>query len=367
MRGAIGTAALGVTLVLAAATFDAEPLYVPGVGFALLGLLTAGWVWAAARGATIARTIDARRVVEDEPLRIRVVARAGRVSLPGSLIQDELLDEPVALDAQRSEAGIRIDARFARRGRKTLAAPSLLVRDPLGLASRTVTGGEPDEVLVLPRVEPVRAVESGGEGTIAGRLATPLTAAEVEVDGIRPGQETTPASRIYWPGLARGHDLMERRLRADSDQRPLLVLDTRAPESEEDLDAAVRATASLCVHLAHRGGCTVLLPRDRRPTTLEQTLGGWPHLHARLALVPGGQAPTMGGLAGRRGSVIYVCARVPARMPRALAGVSARGRILVAPGRLAGYAPAFAVGGCLGYELSRVGAAGLRAPAESMA
>jgi uncharacterized protein (DUF58 family) len=367
MRGAIGTAALGVTLVLAAATFDAEPLYVPGVGFALLGLVTGSWVWAAARGASVGRVLDARRVVEDEPLRIRVVARAGRVTLPGSLIVDELLDEPVRLDAQRSEAGIRIDARFARRGRKTLAPPSLLVRDPLGLATWTVTGGEGNEVLVLPRVEPVRAVESGGEGTISGRLASPLTAAEVEVDGVRPGLETTPASRIYWQGLARGQGLLERRLRPDSDQRPLLVLDTRAPASEDDLDAAVRAMASLCVHLAHRGGCTVLLPRDRRPTTLEQMLGGWSHLHARLALVPAGQAPLMGGLAGRGGSVVYVSARVPSRMPRALAGVSAGGRILVIPGRLAGYAPGFAVGGCLGYELSRVGSAGLRAPAERVA
>ena len=366
MRGALGTAALGVTLMLAAATFDAEPLYVPGVGFALLGFLTGGWVWAAARGAAVERIVDGRRVLEDEPIRIRVVARPGRVSLPGSLILDELLDEPARLDAQRGAAGIRIDARFARRGRKTLAPPALLVRDPMGLATWRVSGGEADEILVLPRVEPVRAVESGGEGTVAGRLASPLTAAEVEVDGVRPGLETTPASRIYWPGLARGHDLMERRLRADSDQRPLLVLDTRAPASDEDLDAAVRATASLCIHLARRGGCTVLLPRDRRPTTLEQSLGGWPHLHARLALVPGGHAPITGGLAGRRGSVVYVCARVPSRMPRALAGVSAGGRVLVAPGRLAGYAAAFEVGGCLGYQLAR-GTTGLRAPVESVA
>jgi uncharacterized protein (DUF58 family) len=367
MRGAIGTAALGVTLTLAAATFDAEPLYVPGIAFALLGVLTSAWVWAAARGASVSRTFDARRVVENEPLRIRVVARPGRVTLPGSLIVDELLDEPVRLDAQRSEAGIRIEARFASRGRKLLAAPSLLVRDPLGLATWAVSEGETDEVLVLPRVEPVRAVESGGEATIAGRLASPLTAAEVEVDGVRPGQETTPASRIYWPGLARGHDLLERRLRADSDQRPLLVLDTRAPASDEDLNAAVRAMASLCVHLAHRGGCTVLLPRDRRPTALEQTLGGWAHLHARLALVPAGQAPLTGGVAGRRGSVVYVCARVPSRLPRALAGVSGGGRILVAPGQVAGHAPGFTVAGCLGYELTRVGAGGLRGPAARVA
>ena len=49
--------------------------------------------------------------------------------------------------------------------------------------------------------------------------------------------------------------------------------------------AAVRACASLAVHLARHGGCALLLPGDRRPVTLDPELAGWPHLHARLALV----------------------------------------------------------------------------------
>jgi uncharacterized protein (DUF58 family) len=49
------------------------------------------------------------------------------------------------------------------------------------------------------------------------------------------------------------------------------------------LDAAVRACASLAVALAKAGGCGVMLPGDRRPTTLDASLGGWTHLHARMA------------------------------------------------------------------------------------
>jgi uncharacterized protein (DUF58 family) len=353
MRGAGATAALGALLVLAAGTFDAEPLYVPGIAFLVLAVLTAAWVWAAARGAEVRRDLDARRVVEDEPLRVRVVARAGRVSLPGAEIRDPLLDATAPLDAQRRQATIHIAARFGRRGRRVLAPPELVVRDPLRLASVVVPGEQADEILVLPRVEPVRAVEGGGGGTVTGRLVAPLAAAEVEVDGVRPGLQTTPASRIYWPALARGRGLMERRLRADADQRPLVVLDTRAPAGEDDLDAAVRAAASLCVHLGRRGGCQVLLPGDRRPTVLESTLGGWPHLHARLALVGADRAPALAGLPARRGVVVYVAARVPRRPPRALAGVPASGRVLVCPGKLAGHAAAFAVAGCFGYELAR--------------
>ena len=42
--------------------------------------------------------------------------------------------------------------------------------------------------------------------------------------------------------------------------------------------------------LARSGGCRVLLPGDRVPTTLED-VGGWPAMHRRLAtLEPGGRA-----------------------------------------------------------------------------
>ena len=48
MRPAAATALLGIGLLLVAATFDAEPLYVPGVGFLLLAALSAAWVAAGA-------------------------------------------------------------------------------------------------------------------------------------------------------------------------------------------------------------------------------------------------------------------------------------------------------------------------------
>ena len=68
--------------------------------------------------------------------------------------------------------------------------------------------------------------------------------------------------------------MVERRLSADADSAPLVVLDATAPPSEEALDQAVRAAASLCVHLAHRGGCALLLPGDRRPASIAGDLAG---------------------------------------------------------------------------------------------
>ena len=106
-------------------------------------------------------------------------------------------------------------------------------------------------------------------GVMGRRLDASL--AELEIDGLRPYREGAPASRIHWPTVARRGEILERRLVAELDAAPLIVVDPSAPSGEEDLDKAVRAAASLCVHLAREGGCAVLLRasavRSRSGTT----------------------------------------------------------------------------------------------------
>ena len=70
-----------------------------------------------------------------------------------------------------------------------------------------------------------------------------------------------------------------------------MVVDPSAPSGEENLDKAIRAAASLCVHLAQVGGCAVLLPGDRRPIEIGHDMGAWPAVHVRLALVEAGAPP----------------------------------------------------------------------------
>jgi uncharacterized protein (DUF58 family) len=371
MRGALSTGLLGAARVVTGALFDAEPLYVPGIGFVVLAAVAAAWVISGARGVTVFRTVGARRALEDEPVAIEITVRSGRLTLPTGVIEDPLLPAPAPLTAGRKTTRIRINARFARRGRKVLPPPRIVVSDPFGLATRVVTADDPAELLVLPRIEPVVTPPGDGDGSgLVARRGRPSIAAEVDLDGLRPYRTGAAASRIFWQGLARGGELMERRLRADGDTRPLVVLDPRRPAREEDLDAAVRATTSLCVHLARAGGCALLLPGDRRPTVLEATLTGWPHLHVRLALDDGNPShppPNVAGLSSHRGPLLYVTAHVPARAPRALAHAVGGGRYLIVPGsdgvppalgngqrgeRRAGRRAAFTVAGCTGYEMS---------------
>jgi uncharacterized protein (DUF58 family) len=360
MRSAIGCAALGLLLLLVAGTFDAEPLYVTGAALLLLGAGAAAWIGLGAWEAEIRRTIEKRSVVEEEPLAVRIEATRGRLPLPPGWIDEPLLPEPVRLTAGRSRARVRVEVTFGRRGRRVLAPPALVLRDPFGLAQKVISGGRADEVTVLPQVLPVRATASGGEGISARARAALVAAAETEIDGLREHREGTPASRIHWPTVARGAGLMERKLISEADSRPLVVLDPRAPASQDALDACVRAAASLTVHFARRTGCGLLLPGDRRATTIDPDLLAWPQAHVRLALIEDTSGPALTAAQNRRGLVIFVAARVIDRPPRGL-GRTPGGCLLVVPGAIGGRRAVLEVAGCSGFVAGRTGSAAVMA------
>ena len=360
MRSALGCATLGLLLLLVAGTFDAEPLYVTGSALLLLGAGAALWISAGAWGAGITRKLDSRSIIEEQPLSMRIEANAGRMPLPPGWIDEPLLPEPVRFSAGRRSARVRIEVTFGRRGRRMLPPPALVLRDPFGLAQRVVSGGEPDELLVLPRIFPVTATAGGEDSEHAHARASLTAAAETEIDGLRPHREGAPASRIHWPAYARGAGLMERKLISEADSRPLIVLDPRAPESPEALDEAVRAAASLTVHFARRGGCGLLLPGDRRAHTIERDLLSWPQSHVRLALVDEHTGPALMAAQNRRGLIAFVSARTIDRVPRGL-GRTPGGCLLVIPGVLPNRRAVIQVAGCQGYVGARTGSAALMA------
>ena len=339
-------------------------LYVPGLALLVLGIGFACWVILAAAGAKLTREPGPATVEEDAPWAMRLVVRSGAVPPPGGQIHEPLIREPISVRGMtvRSDGTkrVRIEVRFGRRGRRVVQPCRLVVRDPLGLAQREVAcGDDGGEVLVLPRIEPVVAVEGGGapgtmgrggEGADAGNTAR-APAPEMELDMLRPYRPGAPATRIHWPTLARTGQLMERRFIADPRARPLVVIDSHDPDGERELDAAVRAAASIAYHLARAGGCGVLLPGDRRPTLLRTDLRTFSDIHARLALLePAAAMPSLTARSGA-GSVVWVTASrtIPALPSQLGAGW------IVAPHALAPGAPAeFRVGGCIGQRLAAV-------------
>jgi uncharacterized protein (DUF58 family) len=348
------TLLLAATLALAGASFDSPSLYVPAIGLALVAAGVAAWVRLAARGAAAERLPGAWSVVEGEPYRLALRLRRGRIPVPGGSVVDPLLDRPLALEGR---FGGRIEGQtlFERRGRHALPAVTLRIGDPFGLRVAAVRSPEEGEVLVLPRVEPVVVPlrsgglsQQGGDGGSRGNESgLDAEAVDFEIDGLRPYRPGTPASRIHWRSAARSMELIEHRLASGGGSNPLVVLDAHAPEDLESLDRAVRAAASLCLHLARRGGCMLMLPGESRPRRLDRTLRAWPDLHARLALVEKRRRPP----ALRRGGLgaVYWVTAAPNPEAAVLRSGFADG-YLVTPGE-ARTGDAFSVSGCRGRTL----------------
>jgi uncharacterized protein (DUF58 family) len=357
MPSALKAASLGVALILAGGAFGAPSLLVAGIGFLLLVATALCWV-ELARPRSLRRAPGPTRLVEGERYVVRIEGRAA-IPLPGGEIRDSLLRVPVAV-GPGAWCGWSGDVEVAGRGRRLLEPARLVVRDPLGIHTRIVETELPAPLLVLPRVHPVLAAGRGGGGrsVLAGGAEEggggPLdpAAIEPEVDGLRPYRTGSPASRIHWPAFARTGELHERRVVAGASDAPLVVLDSHRPASPDDLDEAVRAAASLTLHLARAGGCALLLPGARRPLALEPDLRGWHDLHARLALVresTGSPAPAHG-----RGAVFWVTAAAGAHEERPVTGRRTGTTYLVSP-QVApgGAAVAFTVGRCSGIRLAR--------------
>jgi uncharacterized protein (DUF58 family) len=256
---------------------------------------------------------------------------------------------PLLLLARSRDAATTAEVRFARRGRHELAPASVVIGDPLGLASRTILSS-PDEVLVLPRIEPLKLTDPGGRAATWARQGAPaLGAGATEVDSLVVHQPGAPASRIHWPTVARTRTLMERRLVDGGDQAPLIVVDPRDPSGPDALDRALRAAASLCVHLARDGACGLLLPGDRRPARFDRHLRGFAESHARLALLePDDGGPPLACLAGAN-TVIWVTAANG--RASSLAQLRAPARYLVSPHPRPGWPVRFTVAGCSGQWL----------------
>lgn len=356
MTRAFGAAAIGLVMLVGGLTFGTPSLYLPAVALLLLGAGSAVWVGLAAAGAGLRRTAGPHTVEEEQPWPLMLEVDRGLVPPPGGELAEPLLDRPLpaGFGAPRR---VRVQVRFERRGRRLLEPARLSLRDPLGLAER-VMESEPSEVLVLPRVETVVAPGSGASARLGSRSARPLAeSAEVEIDGLRPYRPGAPAGRIHWPVVARGGEVMERRLVADSDSRPLVILDPRRPPSEDALDRAVRAAASLVVHLARGGGCSLLLPGDRRATDVDAELRAWAPLHVRLALVEADSRPPAAGRIERTGAVLWIAA-APG-VPAGLARAAAAERWLVTPSDEPPPPGAFSAGGCVGRRVG--GTASVRA------
>ena len=330
----------GALLCATAAAVGVPALYAPGIAALLATCLAPLWVTLSARRCRLSLSCTALTAHEDERVEIRVAVSRGILPFPGGtlLAWPGAQELPLARDRTFELSG---QAVVSRRGRHTVGPAHVRIADPFGLSSteRTSSGSE---LLVLPRIHPLDASALAFlEGV--GRSSPDSQQGLDSLQAHRPG---SPASRIHWPTVARSGVLMERSMRAEDDPRILVELDAARPDSEEALDRAVRAAASLCLHLARHGGCLVGLAGEPRPLVLGPDLQAWPALHARMALLKPGAAAPRGPRSQRGLSVIRVTAA------RETSGAQAGGpHCRIGPHPLPGLATLFELAGCSAQRL----------------
>src|SRR6266487_1519419 len=195
-----------------------------------------------------------------------------------------------------------------RRGLWRLAPSRLRLRDALGIFERSMLAGQPEQVLILPAPDPAMPIPA--------RPASCAAPGEADLDGLEPYVPGTPIGRIHWPALARGAGLQQRRLAPPPTDLPLVVVDTTAASDPRAVDWAARAAAGVVVRLARTGGCRVLLPGDRTPTTVTELAATWRGVRRRLALVePAGPATGRAPPGAGQVPVVHIrAARAPAEV-----------------------------------------------------
>jgi len=334
-------ALIGGLLCVTAALFAVPALYVPGLACLLAAILSRAWVGVSAHAAEVHLSCPAASVQEGERIEFAVTLRRGWAPFPGGTLLPWPGAEELALPRGRSST-IAARAFVGRRGRQSVGPARARIADPLGICARELESGT-SELLVLPRLHPLGA---SALALLDGSGRAPRERPQ-EVDSLRAHRPGSPASRIHWPTVARSGVLMEHAMTAAGDPRVLVELDAEDPESEDALDRAVRAAASLCHHLARRGGCLVLLPEDRRATVVSPDMRAWPKLHARLAMVSPGPAVRRAPDERRSTTIIRVTAR------REGSTRSSGPHFRVAATAIEGLPVGFEVAGCAGQLLDR--------------
>jgi uncharacterized protein (DUF58 family) len=152
------------------------------------------------------------------------------------------------------------------RGRYEVGPLSVRLADPFGLCElvRVFPGALP--LVVTPAVEALPAVRLGGDRAAAGESGSRSMAAAGDEDfSTREWRQGDDLRKVHWRSTARTGELMVRQEEQLSRARAVLLVDARprahtGSGAASTLEAAVRAVASVGVHVLRGGTGLRLLP-----------------------------------------------------------------------------------------------------------
>ncbi len=259
--------AAGVSAVVCALILDQSALVRVGVLILALPLLTAAVIGRNRYRLALVRTVTPQLVAAGAPARVTLtLSNDGRAPSGVLLLEDHV---PYVLGTrprfvlegvgQGWRHSVDYQVRSDVRGRYEIGPMSVRVSDPFGLVELGRTFRTTVPLTVTPRTVPLPQIPLGGAWTGSGdnrpRAFAIGSAEDVMVREYRRGDDLR---RVHWRSSARVGELMVRREEQPWQSRATLFLDNRAGVHRgqgiaSSLEAAVSATASIAVHLTHRG------------------------------------------------------------------------------------------------------------------
>ena len=338
--------ALGLVVYLAAWVFGSRALYPVATGLVLAVLLALAWVRLSARPPHVHRHGATRDVIEGDDVRVDLVVEATSAVSPPTLVAHE---RPGRLPERRVElyrAGRRrfaggFELRRVPRGRYAFDTVRLTIEDPFGLARASLVHGEPQALVVYPRlVALTRLFSEGRAQSQDGRRLLLRRPTGYELHGVREYVEGESLRNVHWRSTARRGRLMVKELEdAPSDEVAVLLDGDERGARGESFEIAVRAAGSILqVHVRRGRRCALVVNSATREMQNVASEGEW---HRALEVLAGAE-PTArtrafaflqldGGVVARSLELVVVTSRVDVPLADRLVqrALSRRGTSLV--------------------------------------
>jgi uncharacterized protein (DUF58 family) len=338
--------ALGVVVYLAAWIFGSRALYPVATGLVLAVLIAVIWVRLSVRPPHVHRHGATRDVVEGDDVRVDLVVETTGAVAPPTLVAHE---QPGRLEGRRVElypVGARrfaggYELRGVPRGRYAFETVRLTIEDPFALAGARIEQGEPQALVVYPRlVQLDRLFSEGGAHAQDGRRLLLRRPTGFELHSVREYVEGESLRKVHWPSTARRGQLMVKELEDAPRDEVVVLLDGDARVGNDRVfDVAVRAAGSvLHAHMRRGRRCALVLNSAARHVQPVTSDGDWRRALELLAAAErDGTTPafallqTDGGAAARSLELVVVTSHVDAPLADRLVqrALSRRGTSLV--------------------------------------
>ena len=337
---------VGAVVYAAAWTFGSRALYPVAAGLVLAVLLAVTWVRLSSRPPHVSRYGAARDVVEGDDVFVELLIETTSTVPPPTLVAHEragrLGERRVELLRNGLGAYRAVYELYAvPRGRYPFEEVRLTIEDPFALARTEIVQGEPQALVVYPRlVDLERLFSEGGAHAQEGRRLLLQRPTGFELHSVREYVQGESLRKVHWPTTARSGRLMVKELEdAPRDEVAVLLDGDARSGTDRSFDVAVRAAGSvLQAHVRRRRRCALVLNSAAREVQAVTSESDWRRaLEVLAGAERDAQTPAFallqadGGVAARSLELVVVTSRVDAALVDRLVqrALSRRGTSLV--------------------------------------